>query len=157
MPAASRACASFGRVPCLHPAEPDARALKAIFDFGPWQKPALRMIGAGGDAGPCAASGRSVGVQDFRAKKRGPLQAVPVIARAARQVTATGDVAVLERPRRGLSSSQSPAPKRPRCDARRSPPPRRPDRQAVAAARCSYHSCTARLSFPWCGTTAGTN
>ena len=43
---------------------------------------ALRMIGAGGDAGPCAASGRSVGVQDFRAKKRGPLQAVPVIARA---------------------------------------------------------------------------
>src|ERR1700694_2868436 len=33
MPAASRACASFGRVPCLHPAEPDARALKAIFDF----------------------------------------------------------------------------------------------------------------------------
>ena len=44
--------------------------------------PALRMIVAGDDAGLCAASGRSVGVEDFRAKKRGPLQAVPVIARA---------------------------------------------------------------------------
>jgi hypothetical protein len=57
MPAASRACASFDRVPCPHPAEPDARALKATFDFGPWQK--LRPPAtAGGFSGAPAAGWR---------------------------------------------------------------------------------------------------